>query len=125
MGARSGASQIEVRPQIVHRVYRILPSEARKLYGVHAASFVPDEGMVDVHRYLLLTLNSRKLIIDATFPGPAWDGEHSMQFACGDGQDILSHGDADMEKQQLEREFCIPEVREPFIAALSTERANI
>ena len=84
------------RPQIVHRVYRISPSEARRPYGVHAASFVPDDGIVDVHRYLLLTLNSKTLIIDATLPGPAWDGEHSMQLACGDGRDTLSHGDADM-----------------------------
>jgi hypothetical protein len=107
------------RPQIVHRVYPIFPGDAKSRFGLEAACCVPEEGIVDVHRYLLITVNDKRLIIDATFPGPPWDGENSMQLACGDGRDFPSRGDPEIEKGRLERQYCIPEVREPFVTALS------
>ncbi|MHB1209174.1 MAG: hypothetical protein ACYC1I_05645 [Acidimicrobiales bacterium] len=108
------------QPQVIHRVYRIFPGEALVLFGEKAADCVPDEGLVDVHRYLSLALDDKRVLIDVTFPGPTWDGENSMELACGSGQDFLCQGDADLDKRRLEREFCDPEVREAFIAALST-----
>jgi hypothetical protein len=106
-------------PQIVHRVYRIDCAEARERFGERAAELIPDGGLVDVHRYLTIELNGKRTIIDATFPGPAWDGSSDLPLACGPGDDYPSTGDPDMEKRQLEAEFCDPALREPFIAALS------
>ncbi len=58
--------------------------------------------------------------MDATFPGPAWDGRFSLPLACGDGRDYPAGEDPDAEKRALERQYCDPAVREPFIAALAS-----
>gem|GEM_PF-2344690 len=110
----------ECDPQIVHRVYRVDRAQARESLGERASELIPAEGFVDVHRYLTIDLNGRRTTIDATFPGPAWDGSSDLPLACGPGDDYPSTGDPDTEKGRLEAEFCDPALREPFIAALSS-----
>ena len=109
----------ETQPQIVHRVYRLDRDRARALFGVKAAALVPDAGIVDVHRYLTAAIDGRRIVIDATFPGAAWDGRSAMSLACGPGRDYPAGEDPDIEKRALEAEHCDPAVREPFISSLS------
>jgi len=109
----------ETEPQIVHRVYRLDRDQARALFGAKAASFVPDAGIVDVHRYLMVTIDGRRIVIDATFPGVAWDGRSAMSLACGSGRDYPAGEDPDGEKRALEAEHCDPALRETFISSLS------
>ena len=106
-------------PQIVHRVYRIDRERARQVFGERAAAVVPPEGLVDVHRYLTILVNGKRIVIDATFPGPTWDGLSDLPLSCGSGWDHLSDGDPDAEKRRLEAEHCDPDLRERFIAALA------
>ena len=108
----------ELAPRLVHRVYRASAEATLALFGEAAAATVPAEGLVDVHRYLELGPPGRRIRIDATFPGPPWDGASSMALACGDGEDHPVTGDRDAEKRELEARHCDPAVREPFIAAL-------
>ncbi|MGH9641218.1 MAG: hypothetical protein ACRD3Q_02205 [Terriglobales bacterium] len=109
----------ETQPQIMHRVHRLDPATATALFGSKAAAFVPDAGVVDVHRYLRVTIEGRRIVIDATFPGVAWDGRSSMTLACGPGPDYPAGEDPDLEKRALEAEHCDPAIREPFISSLS------
>lgn len=108
----------ELRPRIVHRVYRVERDEARELYGEEVAGAVPEEGLVDVHRYLTIALEGRRIVVDATFPGPAWDGRSPLPLACGPGEDHPAGTDPDADKARLQVEHCDPAVREPFIEAL-------
>lgn len=114
----------ETAPRIVHRVYALDRARARELFGATAAATVPDDGLVDVHRYLTITLDGKRIEIDATFPGPAWDGRSSLPLACGAGTDVPAGDDPDAEKRALEERHCDPAIREPFIAALSSARRD-
>jgi hypothetical protein len=109
----------EAAPQIVHRVYRLDVERAQELFGAEVATVVPKGGIVDVHRYLTATIAGKRITIDATFPGEAWDGLSPLPLACGPGEDFPAGLDPDVEKKALEREHCDPSIREPFIAALS------
>ena len=89
-------------------------------HGADAASAVPNGGLTDVHRYLVITLASQEVTIDVTFPtDQPWDGRRSMRLACGGGRDFPAGDDPDAEKAALEASYCDPLVREPFIAALT------
>jgi hypothetical protein len=57
-----------------HRVYRPDRARARELFGIRVADAVLEEGLIDVHRYLAIFLEGRRINVEATFPGPAWDG---------------------------------------------------
>jgi hypothetical protein len=109
----------ETQPQIVHRVYQLDRDRARELFGAEVAATVPKAGLVDVHRYLTATVDGRRIAIDATFRGPAWDGRSPMPLSCGPGRNYPGGADPDGEKQKLEDENCDPAIREPFIAALA------
>jgi hypothetical protein len=110
----------ETEPLIVHRVYRLDRATAKERYGEQVAQAVPeDSGLVDVHRYLTIRVDGQRIAIDATFPGPRWDGHSPLPLACGAGDDHPAGEDPDADKQLLEREHCDPAVREPFIAALA------
>lgn len=105
---------------LVHRVYRVSRSSALQRYGVVAAGAVPEGGLTDVHRYLVIILAGQQVTIDITFPGDqAWDGHRPMCLACGGGRDFPAGDDPDAEKAALEASYCDPLVREPFIAALT------
>lgn len=106
-------------PEIVHRVYRLDRGRARQLFGEQVARAVPSEGLVDVHRYLTVAIGERRVTVDATFPGPPWDGTSPLPLSCGSGEDVPAGADPDAEKRALERRHCDPAVREPFIAALA------
>lgn len=108
----------ETDPEIVHRVYRLDRSRAQGLFGPEVGGLVPEEGLVDVHRYLMATVDGRRIVIDATFSGEPWDGRTSLPLACGPGEDFPAGDDPDGEKRRLEAEHCDPRVREPFIEAL-------
>jgi hypothetical protein len=109
----------ESTPQIVHRVYVLSRQDAGRLFGAHAATAVPLQGLTDVHRYLTAVVYDSRITVDVTFPGRSWDGRSSLPLACGPGQDHLAGADPDFEKRALEHQNCNPVVREPFIAALS------
>jgi hypothetical protein len=105
---------------MVHRVYRVTRQSVIRQHGADAASAVPEGGLTDVHRYLVMTLAGEPVTIDVTFPGgQPWDGHGSMLVACGDGQDFPAGDDPDADKAALEARYCDPLVREPFIAALT------
>lgn len=92
---------------------------AEALFGREIATTVPDAGIVDVHRYLTATVGGRRITIDATFPGPAWDGHSPMPLSCGEGEDHLAGEHPNADKRSLEAEHCNPATREPFIASLA------
>jgi hypothetical protein len=110
----------ETEPLIVHRVYTLDRARAQKLFGAAIAEIVPEDGLVDVHRYITIRLEGQRVEIDATFPGAAWDGRSSLPLACGPGEDHPAGRDPDAEKRALEEQHCDPAVREPFIAALAS-----
>jgi len=78
----------DTEPVIVHRVYTLDRDRASELFGASVAATVPDDGLVDVPRYLEVTLGGQRVEIDATFPGPPWDGLSSLPLACGEGRTI-------------------------------------
>ncbi len=110
----------ETEPALVHRVYRLDRARALELYGPAIAEAVPDEGLVDVHRYLTIALDGRRVSIDASVPGPPWDGRSPLEPVCGPGQDFPAGADPDADMRELEREHCDAAARAPFIAALAT-----
>ena len=110
----------ELQPVLVHRVYRVSRGSALRRYGGVAAGAVPEGGLTDVHRYLVIVLAGQEVRIDVTFPGgQAWDGRRPMCLACGEGRDFPAGDDPDADKAALEATYCDPRVREPFIAALA------
>jgi hypothetical protein len=109
----------ETEPLIVHRVYTLDRARARELFGSTVAETVPECGLIDVHRYLTILLEGQRITLDATFPGPAWDGRSCLPLSCGEGRDYPAGENPDADKRRLEDEFCDPAVREPFIAALT------
>ena len=109
----------ESQPQIVHRAYTLDRGRAGELFGERVVSAVPEEGLVDVHRYLTATVEGQRIVIDATFPGEPWDGRSSLPLACGPGRDYPAGADPDAEKRALEAEHCDLAIRERFIAALA------
>jgi hypothetical protein len=110
----------ETKPQIVHRVYRAERERIRERFGDSVAAVVPEDGLVDVHRYLLIEVDGRRITLDATFPGgQPWDGRSPLPLACGPGHDVPAGEDPDTDKRALEACYCDPAVREAFIAALS------
>jgi hypothetical protein len=111
-------------PEIVHRVYRLDRATARRLFGEAAAAAVPADGLVDVHRYLLVSTEAGRVTLDVTFPGPPWDGRSALPVAAPEGRDYPAGDEPDAEKRRLESEFCDPRVREPFIAALGRSDAQ-
>ena len=114
----------DAEPVIVHRVYTLDRDRASELFGASVAASVPDDGLVDVHRYLEVTLGGQRVEIDATFPGPPWDGLSSLPLACGQGTNHPAGDDPDAEKRWLEERHCDPAIRELFIAALSSARGD-
>ena len=108
------------QPQIMHRVYRAEREQIRERYGDEVAATVPKNGLVDVHRYLLIRVGGRQITLDVTFPGgEPWDGRSSLPLACGPGEDVAAGDNPDWDKRALEARYCNPAAREPFIAALT------
>ncbi|MDA0563503.1 hypothetical protein LG943_04035 [Streptomonospora sp. S1-112] len=112
-------------PRLVHRVHHCPRDRARELFGEPAARVLPEDGLWDVHRYLTLALDGRRVVIDVTYPAmPGWDGASSMPVAAEPGTDHEAGPDADREKRVLEAAHCDPAVRESFLAALTASLAT-
>ena len=100
--------------------YRAEREQIRERYGDEVAAVVPEDGLVDVHRYLLIRVGGRQITLDVTFPGgEPWDGRSSLPLACGPGEDIAAGDNPDWDKRALGARYCTPAAREPFIAALT------
>jgi hypothetical protein len=99
----------ETEPLIVYRVYRVDRTTAKERYGEQVAQTVPEHsGLIDVHRYLTIRVDGQRIAIDATIPGPLWDGRSALALACGPGDDHPAGKDPDADKQLLERKHCDP-----------------
>lgn len=110
----------ERRIELVHRVYRLGPAEARRHFGDDAAAAVPPEGLVDVHTYATALVDGARVPIDVTFPlERGWDGSSPMVLRCGEGEDHPGGANPLATKAMLVMERCDPAVREPFVAALA------
>lgn len=51
----------ETEPQIVHRVYKLDHASAIRLFGPDVSEVVPEDGLIDVHRYVTIVLNGQRL----------------------------------------------------------------
>jgi hypothetical protein len=108
----------ETQPALVHRVYRLDRARALELFGAAIAETIPNDGLIDVHRYLTLVVNGRRVSVDGSVPGPAWDGQTSVEPVCGAGRDFPAGADPDADMAALERAYCDAEARAPLLAAL-------
>jgi hypothetical protein len=109
----------QLRPRLAHRRYRAQRADVQRRHGAQVAAVVPPGGLMDVHRYMVIELGGRAVVLDVTFPNDArWDGRSSMPVACGPGEDVAAGADPDADKRALEARWCDPAVREPFITAL-------
>jgi hypothetical protein len=110
-------------PVLVHRVYRLEHERALELYGPEIAATVPDEGLIDVHRYLSIAVEGQRVSLDVTVPGERWDERSALGPVCGAGQDFLAGADPDAAMAALEREHCDADARAAFLAALAAAGA--
>jgi hypothetical protein len=109
----------DLDPRIVHRVYDLTPDVARTLFGEAAARVVPVNGVRDVHTYMTLLIDGRRVAIDATVSGERWDGSSDMPLSCSDGTDIDGGSDPRGMKARLVAENCDPVARDRVIERLS------
>lgn len=101
----------ETEPQIVRRVYRLDRAGVLERYRKQVAQTVPEYGVVGGRPQISDdSLAGRRITIDATFPGPRWDGRSPLPVACWPGQDHPAIEDPDAEKRELECEHCDPAV---------------
>jgi hypothetical protein len=109
----------ELQPLIMHRVYRLTPSIAKRIFGRSAAVLVPAGGVTDVHTYLTVVIDDCRTIVDATTTGTPWDGRSDMTLACGEGIDVEAGPDAKATKDRLIREHCDAGTRDRVIEQLA------
>jgi len=107
----------QTEPALVHRVYQLDRTLALELFGQAIAETLPSEGLIDVHRYVTVTLEGRRVSLDATVTGPHWDGRSPLPPVCGPGRDFPASSDPDAELEALERKHCDAAARKPFLAA--------
>jgi hypothetical protein len=124
LAGRLQADWPETDPSIIHRVYRVHPADARRMFGAEVAATVPSHGLIDVHRYLTACINGRRIQLDVTLRGEPWDGRSSLPLFCGSGRDYPVQGDPDEEKRSLEAAYCSPVERESFIVAISRQASR-
>jgi hypothetical protein len=110
-------------PVLVHRVFRLEHERALELFGPAIAATVPDEGLIDVHRYLSIAVEGQRVSLDVTVPGEPWDERSALEPVCGPGQDFLARADPDAGMAALEEEHCDARARMAFLAALAAAGA--
>ncbi len=106
-------------PVLVHRVYRLGHERAFEMFGPEIAATVPNEGLIDVHRYLSIAVEGQRVSLDVTVPGEPWDERSALGPACGPGEDFPAGADPDAEMAALEEEHCDADARAAFLAALA------
>lgn len=114
----------ETQPALVHRVYRLGRERGRELFGEAVAEAVPDEGLVNVHRYLTIVAGGQRVSVDASVPGAPWDGRTPLEPVCGPGQDFPAGHDPEAELGALEAEHCDTVARAAFLATLTAANAS-
>jgi hypothetical protein len=110
-------------PVLVHRVYRLEHERAFELFGPEIAATVPDEGLIDVLRYLSIAVEGQRVSLDVTVPGEPWDERSALGPVCGPGQGFPAGVDPDAEMAALEEEHCDADARGAFLAALAAAGA--
>jgi hypothetical protein len=113
----------QTEPTLVHRVHRLDRARAQELFGMAIAEAIPQEELVDVHRYLTIVLDGRRVELDVTLSGEPWDGRSPLALACGAGRDHPAGPDPDADMQALERDQCDAVARAPFLDALAAAGA--
>jgi hypothetical protein len=112
----------QTHPRIVHRVYRLDRERALELVGADIAEAVPLGGLIDVHRFLRVTLDDgRQVELDVSLAGPPWDGRSALEPVCGPGEDHEPAGGEDFDEQmrRLEAQHCDGAARAAWLSALS------
>jgi hypothetical protein len=110
------------RPRIAHRVYRLERERASALVGLPLAQAVPPDGLVDVHRFLRVTLDGDRIVeLDVSLAGAPWDGHSALAPVCGPGEDHEPTGgeDPDEQMRRLEAQHCDGVARAAWLSALS------
>lgn len=113
----------ETAPALVHRVYRLDRARALELFSPELAATVPSGGLVDVHRYLTIAVDGRRIDLDASVAGTPWDGRSPLEPVCGPGRDFPAGGDPDAELRALEEVNCDATARAPLLEALAAAGA--
>ena len=67
---------LETEPLIVHRVYQLDRTRAAELLGTRIADVVPEDGLVDVHRYITIVIDGRRITLTRRFPGHRGTAAH-------------------------------------------------
>ncbi len=112
--------------RLVHRVYRITPSDALRRFGADVAACVPQRGLVDVHRFCVIRIDGVDLVArHHVSRRTAMVGTFVDGVAVRPGHESPPTDDADAAKRALEERHCDPDVREPFIAALAQREQNV
>jgi hypothetical protein len=113
----------QTQPVLMHRVYRLERDRAVELFGAGVAAAIPADGLTDVHRYVSIAAQGRRIDLDVTLAGAPWDGHSPLALACGEGEDIIAGPDPDAEMIALEQERCDASARAPFLAVLAAAGA--
>lgn len=109
----------ETQPQIVHRAHLLDRERARAIYGDAVAAALPGGGLADVHRYLTLLLDGRRVPVDVSSAGEPWDGRGPLGPHCGPGEDHPAAGDPELELRELQLAHCDPAARSALVEALA------
>lgn len=116
----------EIHVETWHRVYRVGREWAASVFGQAAGASVPEQGLMDVHTYLVARLGQDTRTLDVTFPlARPWAGSGPMDLRCGDGLDVPGGVFPDRTKRSLVALHCDPQAREAFIAGLATAAQGI
>ena len=109
----------EMAVEVWHRPFVVTRELARSSWGEDVAAVVPEAGLMDVHTFATIDVGGRSVVVDVTFAIEDWDGTTDVPLACGDGTDHPAGDDPMATKADLVAQWCDPNVREPFISALS------
>jgi hypothetical protein len=113
----------DTQPALVHRVHRLDRASALERFGDAIAESVPAQGLTDVHRYMTITLDGRRIALDATLHGAPWNGRSPLEPVCGPGQDFLAGTDPDADMRALEQLHCECAGRAAFLVAVGAAGA--
>ena len=75
-------------PRAMFRIYALDARRAHAIYGEDVAAVLAGASIEDVHGYLTVDLDGRRIALDVSVPGPpAWDGRSALGPVCGPGDD--------------------------------------
>ena len=110
----------QIHVETWHRVYLVSREWTASTFGDATAASVPEQGLMDVHTYLVVHVDQEARRLDVTFPlARPWAGSGSMDLRCGEGLDVPAGVFPDRTKRSLVALHCDPKAREAFIAGLA------